>query len=312
MHALLLPQIQAETGDSLASVTHYRRSDWFACDALPLHVGMACIEGTYQRHDHDWIEIVLILGGSGRHIWGQGDTALRAGDAFVLRPGVWHGYEACEGLQVLTLSFGLELLGDELRITERDAAISYLLWSGPLALERRGVLALHLPDSELKECQNHLFSLEKSRREELLAGRVAQVGHLLLFLHRVAASLDAQHSAPMRARGPMHPAVRECARLLEEKPARPWTLDELSRRVHLDRCYLTRIFKNELGVAPLGYLSRLRAERAAALLLRGDASIATVGQLVGWSDPSYFAQRFKAHFGMTAKAYRAEFSRQRF
>lgn len=287
-------------------VTRYRRRDWFACDALPLHVGTACIEGNYNRHDHDWMEIVLILGGSGRHIWGEGEKPIGEGSAFVLRPGVWHGYEECYGLQTLTLSFGLELLTDELRLIERDAAISYLLWTGPLAPERRGLITLQLPDPALQKCQNHLQNLGTFRREGRLTSRVAQVGHLLLFLHHLAANLGAEHQAPMQARGPMHPAVRECARLLEEKPASAWTLDDLAHHVHLDRCYLTRIFKNELGVAPLNYLSRLRAERAAVLLLRSNASISDVGQLVGWNDPSYFAQRFKAHFGMTAKAYRAE------
>lgn len=299
----------APTETEMPSIARYRRRDWFACDALPIYVGAACIEGNYHRHDHDWMEVVLILGGSGHHVWGKGEKPIGAGDTFVLRPGVWHGYEGCSGLQTLTLSFGLELLTDELRVLERDAAISYLLWTGPLAPQRRGLVALHLPPAALQECQSHLGALEDSRREELGLGRVAQLGHLLLFLHRVAANLGAEHRAPMRERAPMHPAVRECARLLEEKPARAWTLEELSRCVHLDRCYLTRIFKSELGVAPLGYLSRLRAERAAALLLRGETSVATVGQLVGWSDPSYFAQRFKAHFGMTAKEYRAAFAR---
>lgn len=300
---------EAETEVLKTPVKRYQRQDWFASNALPLHVGTFCIEGHYNRHDHDWMEIVLILGGTGRHVWGKGDKPIGEGDAFVLRPGVWHGYEDCRALQTLTLSFGLELLTDELRLIERDAAISYLLWTGSLAPERRGLIALYLLAPALQECRAHLEKLAQLRRDELLMGRVAQVGHLLLFLHHFAASLGAEHRALMHARGPMHPAVRECARLLEEKPARAWTLEELAVRVHLDRCYLARIFKNEMGVAPLSYLSRLRAERAAALLLRGDTPISLVGQMVGWNDPSYFAQRFKAHFGMTAKAYRAAFTR---
>jgi uncharacterized cupin superfamily protein len=38
-------------------------------------------------HDHDFMEIALIVEGSGRHCSVQGEQALKAGDVFVLRPG---------------------------------------------------------------------------------------------------------------------------------------------------------------------------------------------------------------------------------
>ena len=47
-----------------------------------------------------------------------------------------------------------------------------------------------------------------------------------------------------------------------------------------------------------------RAEKAAVLLLTTDKAIATIGREVGWHDPNYFARRFRAAFGISARQYR--------
>ncbi len=56
------------------------------------------------------------------------------------------------------------------------------------------------------------------------------------------------------------------------------------------------------------FLAKLRAERAAMLLLRTHRDVSVIGQQVGWSDANYFARRFKAHLGMSATRYRHQFA----
>ncbi len=54
------------------------------------------------------------------------------------------------------------------------------------------------------------------------------------------------------------------------------------------------------------WLARRRAEKAAVLLLTTNLPVAEIGRSVGWRDPNYFARRFRAAFGTTASAYRAQ------
>ena len=49
------------------------------------------------------------------------------------------------------------------------------------------------------------------------------------------------------------------------------------------------------------YLARLRAERAAAMLVSTDLPVAVVGTEVGWPDPAYFSRRFRASFGVSPR-----------
>jgi transcriptional regulator GlxA family with amidase domain len=57
----------------------------------------------------------------------------------------------------------------------------------------------------------------------------------------------------------------------------------------------------------MAYLDRIRAERAAGLLIETELPIATVGAMVGWHDPSHASRRFRATFGLSPSRYRATF-----
>ncbi len=126
------------------------------------------------------------------------------------------------------------------------------------------------------------------------------IGRLALFLGCLARTVAGLASS---VGGASHPAVVRAMRLMEAAPERPWTLAELADELHLTRGYLVRQFK-----APMAYLSRFRVEMAAAMLLHDDLSITQIGVAVGWADANYVARRFKAHYGMSASAYRAHFS----
>jgi AraC family L-rhamnose operon transcriptional activator RhaR len=104
-------------------------------------------------------------------------------------------------------------------------------------------------------------------------------------------------------------AVTEGIRMMEEDIRRDWNLPELAKRLNVDKSYLVRLFRAHTGSPPMQFLAHIRAERAAVLLLRTGRDISVIGEQVGWSDPNYFARRFKAHFGMSATKYREKFVR---
>lgn len=109
------------------------------------------------------------------------------------------------------------------------------------------------------------------------------------------------------ARGPAHPAVQHAMRLLESDLAEPWTLERLAALVNLAPGYLIRLFGKSVGMSPMAYLSRIRAERAAGLLIETELPIATVGATVGWLDPSHATRRFRSTFGLSPSEYRSTF-----
>ncbi|MFF5077236.1 hypothetical protein ACFY36_09300 [Actinoplanes sp. NPDC000266] len=49
----------------------------------------------------------------------------------------------------------------------------------------------------------------------------------------------------------IHPAVVEAMRLIEGRPAHPWTLTELAELLHLAPGYVVRLFKSVTGLPPM-------------------------------------------------------------
>jgi AraC family transcriptional regulator, L-rhamnose operon transcriptional activator RhaR len=277
-------------------------NELFSGDTLRLKVARYVVTDSNFPHDHDFMEMVLVTGGSGGHESPLGQQTLRAGDVLVLRPGAWHAYHDCKNLVVYNCCFAPDLLEGELAFLKRDAATNYLLFSGPLAPERRGLLSFQVEKTALQQGETHLEALCELQNQA--HSNIARMGQLLCLFAVLSQSLDVEHNAPART---PHPQAQQALQMLEEELSRAWTLDELARRVHLHPGYLSRVFKVATGLAPLEYLARRRAERAAQLLLRTQWPIAKIGEEVGWDDPNYFARRFRAAFGISASEYRRRF-----
>jgi AraC family L-rhamnose operon transcriptional activator RhaR len=265
-------------------------------------------QGHHPAHTHSFVEVAVMTAGAGVHHSLAGRQELAVGDVLLLQPGVWHEYENCADLDLYNCCFSTELLRNELAWTREDPLLGYLLWTGPYAQERRGILSVRLDPDTLAECVAHLDALDRLRARPISHHRGDIIGRLALFLSCLGRALfpEGDHVPGGLAR--THPAVVAAMRMMEDRPAHPWTLTELAAELHLAPGYLVRLFKSATGLPPMAFLSRLRVEVAAAQLLQTDQSICRIGESVGWPDQNYFARRFRSHFGLSASAYRTRFS----
>lgn len=259
-------------------------------------------DGDHPVHTHSFFEIVVVIGGQGVHNCLDARQELSTGNVLLVRPGVWHGYEDCRGLEIYNCGLSVDLLRRELAWTREDPLLGHLLWTLPYMPERH---AFRLDPGALAECLGHLDGLEDLRYRPANLHHGDIIGWLSLFLNRLARAAGYGRDDTAR----LHPAVLDAIRLMEARPAYRWTLTELALDLHLAPGYLVRIFKAATGLPPMAYLSRFRAELAADRLLRTDEPINRIGESVGWPDQNYFARRFKSHYGLSATTYRARFTR---
>lgn len=92
--------------------------------------------------------------------------------------------------------------------------------------------------------------------------------------------------------------------LLHERPAEPWTIDEIGRQVGLSRSALHERFVELVGQPPMQYLTNWRMQRGASLLREGQATVATIAQEVGYDSEAAFARAFKRLVGQPPAAWR--------
>jgi PAS domain S-box-containing protein len=72
-----------------------------------------------------------------------------------------------------------------------------------------------------------------------------------------------------------------------------------------------RKFRKAFRETPLRYLNRIRMRAACGLLMHTEMAIAEVARQSGFSDPSYFSRRFRAHLRINPADYRRRFSDRR-
>jgi len=264
--------------------------------ALDLSLNRATLDGSHASHDHDFWEIALIAGGSGVHVGRGGEVRAERGQAFFLRPRVWHAYRDCARLDVRNVCWSEAFLARELSGLRHGPVMAAHLesWRHP---GWRGDRELRFAPDEFETiltCWEEAFAARSN------IGRTART--LLLF----EALWNGVPVEAKRTRA-LHPAAQTCAALLETELERAWTLAELGRRAHLSPEHLSREFKRAFGLAPMEYLARHRLERAAARLIHSDDPLARIGQSVGYDDANYFARRFRQQFGMSPREYRYHF-----
>jgi AraC family transcriptional regulator len=80
------------------------------------------------------------------------------------------------------------------------------------------------------------------------------------------------------------------------------TLADIAAEVHLSPYYLTRSFKQAMGLSLHQYLIKRRLERGRHLLESGGYTIREVAWLTGFADHSHFTRHFKRHFGVQPSA----------
>ena len=102
-------------------------------------------------------------------------------------------------------------------------------------------------------------------------------------------------------------AIHGITRYLQEHLAEEVSLSVLAEEFHLSAQYISQLFKNELGVGFLTYLTNIRMERAKQLLLSTSLSIAEVSERSGYGDYRVFTKVFKKSEGITPSQYQRDF-----
>ena len=285
----------------------YPREVVFRPGRLAVGAGRYLLNGSYAAHAHDFYEIAFITSGACQHQAMYGTRILRKDTAIVIRPGEWHAYTNCRDLAVRNCYIGAELFGRELAWMLSDPALQFLFGAlRPHNDNFESPLFVKLSRKLCLACCGHFETLERDLTGKHSSRDCFIMGQLYLLFGNLAKAATSQYRVPAHRKS--HPAVEKGAQLFRSRLAEAWTLPQLSRELHgINPSYLVRLFHADTGLAPMQFLARLRAERAASLLVRGDEAVGMIGGEVGWNDPNYFSRRFRSFFGMSPLAYREKY-----
>jgi len=88
------------------------------------------------------------------------------------------------------------------------------------------------------------------------------------------------------------------------------TIAGLAKLANMSASHFIRIFKKDMGIAPMEYLIRTRIEKAKKLLRNRAKPITEISLQCGFGSASHFSACFTKHFGITPREYRNIYSKQ--
>ncbi len=126
-------------------------------------------------------------------------------------------------------------------------------------------------------------------------------GILMQLVSRFLASPEYHRS---RGRTPVRPRLYETLEYMQHHLNQPLTVASLAQRAHLHPDYFSRIFREEVGEGPLGYIRHKRIEQAQFLIITTESSFSEIAFDTGFESVSYFSRVFKKFTGMSPGRYR--------
>jgi len=172
----------------------------------------------------------------------------------------------------------------------------------PLALALPSFVVL--PLSQLDNGLAHLLELLFSEAFGTRCGRLAVVNRLfeVILVHILRVLLNAKHVDGGLLAGLSHPKLALALNAMHAMSAKAWRLESLAELAHMSRSSFAALFHRTLKITPGDYLVRWRMCVAQDGLRRG-RSLSQVQVETGYTSAATFTRAFKAHFGISPRAW---------
>ncbi|WP_150271738.1 AraC family transcriptional regulator [Paenibacillus tepidiphilus] len=239
---------------------------------------------------HEYYLIHTVLEGEGMFHSEGVPYPCRAGDTFVIFPGLLFSYRADRSRPWRYAWVALQ-----------GEAVAGLLEGIGISTARPVLHSAHWP--ELQELYEHTrLSFRQSPHPQLESLEAS--GWARLLLHKLAqANLGALPEHPGQLPQAIDRQVDQAIRWITLQYHRQISIDHMAATLGYHRAHLSKAFKQRTGMSPKQFLLHTRMDKAKELL-RGSWSIDSIATSVGFNDALYFSKQFRKHTGVSPSDYR--------
>ncbi len=257
----------------------------------------------FPGHGHDFTELVIILGGSAKHIYESSEYQVKPGDVFIIKGRETHGFRDCREFRLSNIMFEPEFLtrvfpeigvlpGYQALLTVEPAFRNRHRFQGRLWLNSEQLQKVEQIIDQLIEEQRK----SESGRKIMLTARLAE---LVIFLTRCYAATE-NLSKPAESVIKLSATISYIKRHFTEN----LTLRQLAKRSGMPVNAFLRDFKKITGCSPIEFVLRQRIRTASELLRGSSLRISEIAFRTGFADSNYFTRQFRKINGISPREFR--------
>lgn len=249
-------------------------------------------------HKHSFFEICYAFEGQGIFRITRRDYEVQAGQVFVARPGETHEIISSEEDPLGIYFWSYTLIPP--RECQQEAGVDVLL---------NAFLTSQKPLSTSSPAMPRILELLTEEIVQKEPGYVQAIEGLVVKLlldtaRAVVEVLPQFILDDLSAKSPEETVIHMVVRYLRDNYNHAISIRDLAAQVHLSERHICRLFRKMMGMSILEYLTKLRVEIAAQLLLERRLAIKEVAQTVGYPDVRYFTTLFRQYTGLTPAVFR--------
>lgn len=278
----------------------YRSHDWSRQPDKSLE-NYSEIEPLYRLHSHDYMEVLIFLGGECEFIVEGQLYSLTKGDVVIIPPYAVHKADVSDfnNYERIVSTISKSLLSEFLSISPSisDSIIYH---------NTQGSYVVHLHSKKLKEILS-LFQKISNRIKEDSDLNSFALQYLLFRAFEMLLNPASSGPSKSLSRDPDQRLQSIIEYIEKHLTDSEMNLDNVSSHFHLNKYYFSHYFKENMKVPFYRYVLLKRLATAVALIKQNELSIEEIATKCGFQDYSSFYRLFKKEYNISPKNLQKEF-----
>lgn len=246
-------------------------------------------------HIHDYIELIYIFSGSGKHYIDGKTYPVKKGCILYVDYGQVHSFSVSENMSYVNFLIKPEYFSDRLKDEKNFDSVFKWLGLGSLAEASQTQMAFF--DSKACSDIEHMIikMLEENRDRECGFETVIKDGitDILVYMLRNTVTTDY-----LETQTELTSEIKKVVEYLDKHSNEKITLKNLSEMCNYSQDYLSKLMKTNFGAGFSEYLLKKRISNAVHLLMTTDLSIFEISQNVGFTNKTHFYKMFEKYLGI--------------
>ena len=279
----------------------YLYKDLFRENEL-IHVKRSRHGGVEGEHTHEFVEMVYILSGNGKHFIDNKCYEVGKGSLLFINYGQTHSFRSEHPLEYFDILIKPEFLADQLLATQNAFELltltAFSAFQTSVCTDRPLVV---FTGEELLQVDRTILALQEEYLENRPGRDTIMKSYVTILLTYVFRKMSYGLHQGETARIP-----GEILEYMEEHFNERLTLNLLATKCFYNPKYFSSVFKDCYGMTVTDYIQRKRIEHGCKLLEETDLPVEEVSRRVGYDDSVRFYRYFKKICGVTPRVYRKE------